>query len=297
MTEITASEPSISEETPLTAPAASATVGTANEDLLAELATKDCLADVLGRQGRHKEAEALLRDGLETRKTVLAQSPEDPDMLRTMNNLAGTLTRDDIVEAEMLFRQVLEADVKALGHEHAYTITSMNNVAHNLSEQGKHEAAEDMQRRAVELSQTLRGPDHPETLDLMDNLRDFLRVGGKPDEAERMLRARPALHHQAIQKQKEPDEKEVALRKALELCHTDVERIPALRNLAELFETKGRYDEAEGYFQQLVKLPADVYGSRDRDLQSSKRSLGVVLSRQRKYKEAEEVLRGLLVVQ
>ena len=164
MTAIAASKPSSSEETSATAPAAVATVGTANEDLLAELATKDCLAEVLCRQDRHKEAEALLRDALETRKTVLGQSLEDPDMLRTINNLAGTLIQDDNVEAEMLFRQVLEADIKSVGYEHAYTITSMNNVAQNLSAQGKHAAAEDLQRRTVELSQTLRGPDHPETL-------------------------------------------------------------------------------------------------------------------------------------
>ncbi|MCJ1296683.1 hypothetical protein MMC34_008249 [Xylographa carneopallida] len=270
--------------------------GSANEDLLAELATKDYLAEVLCRQDRHKEAEALLRDALETRKTVLGQSQEDPDMLRTMNNLAATLTQNEFVEAEMLFRQVLEADVKALGYEHPYTITSMNNVAQTLHGLGKHEAAEDMQRRTVELSQRVRGTDHPETLGLMDNLRELLEVQEKTQEAEQMLRERPVLHHQATQKQKEHDDKEILLQKALELCHADIERIPALRNLAELLETKGRYDEAEVYLQQLVKLSVNIYGSRDRDLQSSKRGLGVVLSRQRKYNEAEEVFRSLLMV-
>ena len=282
---------------PETAPTAVDTMGTSNENLVAELATKDCFAEVLGRLGKHEEAEALLRDALETRKTVLGQSPEHPDMRRTMNNLAGTLTQNDINEAEVLFRQVLEADVKALGYEHVYTIISMNNLAEILSRQGKHEDAVDMQRRTVKLSQTVHGLDHHETVALMDNLRDLLTRQGKTEEAEQMLRERPILHHKAMERQKEYDENEESQRKALVLCQTDVERITVLRNLAELLETKGRYDEAEGFLQQLVKLSTDVHGSRDQGVESSMRGLGVVLSKQRKYKEAEEVFRSLLVVE
>jgi tetratricopeptide (TPR) repeat protein len=297
MTAIAASKPSSSEDTPETAQAAVATMETANENLVAELATKDCLAEVLARLGKREEAEALLRNALETRKTVLGQSREHPDMRRTMNNLAGTLIPDDIAEAEMLFRKVLEGDEKALGYEHVYTIISMNNLAEVLSRQGKHEEAVDMQRRTVELSQTVRGLDHHETVALLDNLRELLTRQGKTEEAEQMLRERPILHHKAMERQKEYDEEEESHRKTFALCQTDAERITALRNLAELLETKGRYDEAEGFLQQLVKLSTDVYGSRDRGLQSSMRGLGVVLSKQRKYKEAEEVFRGLLVLE
>jgi tetratricopeptide (TPR) repeat protein len=297
MTAIAANTPPSSETTPETAAAAVATMGTANENLLAALATKDCLAEVLARQGKHGEAEAMLRDTLETRVKVLCQTREHPDVRRTMNNLAGTLIPDKIVEAEILFRQVFEADEQALGCEHVYTITSMNNLAEILSRQGKHKEAVDLQRRTVKLSQIVRGFDHPETVALMDNLRELLTRQGEIAEAEQMLRERPILHQKVMERQKEYREEEVLHRKALAQCQTDVERITALKNLAELLETEGRYTEAEDFFQQLVKLFIDVYGSGNQGLQSSQRGLGVVMSKQRKYKEAEEVFRGLLLVQ
>ncbi|MCJ1475400.1 hypothetical protein MMC13_004062 [Lambiella insularis] len=296
MTAVAASKPSSSKETLETSTATAATMGTGNENLEAQLATKDCLAEVLCRQGKHAEAEALLRDALETRKTVLGQSQEHSDMRRTMNNLAGTLIPDDTAEAEMLFRQVLEADKKALGPEHIDTITSMNNVAEMLSRRGKPEEAVEMQRRAVKTSQTVRGLDHHETVALMDNLRELLRRQGNTEEAEHMLREMPVLHHKAMERQNEHDEEEVSQRKALALCQTDVERITASKNLAELLEKKGRYQEAEGFLRQSVKLSTSVSGGQDQSLQSSKRGLGVVLSMQHKYKEAEEVFRSLLVV-
>ena len=266
-----------------------------NKTFLAALATKDCLAEVLGRQGKNEEAEALLRDVLQTRETVLGQTRENPDVRRTMNNLAGTLLPDHNAEAETLFREVFEADKKTMGYEHVYTITSMNNLAEIWSRQGKQKEAEDMMRHTVELSQKVRGADHPETVDLMDNLRELLRRQGKTEEAEQMLLQRPVLRQKVVEKQKAYDEEEASLRQVLALCQTDTEKTAALRNLSGLMETKGRYSETEDLLQQLIKLSTDVNGNQDQGLQSSKRGLGVVMSRQGRYREAEEVFRALLV--
>ena len=276
------------------APAASLSSDPKSQALLRALATKDCLAEVLGRQGKREEARALLRNVLETRQTVLEQDPEHPDMCRTMNNLAGTLEPDNIAEAEMLFRQVFEADKKSKGYEHVYTIISMNNLAEILSRQGKYEEAEEMMRHTLKLSQIVRGPDHPETVALMDNLRELLGRQGKTTEAEQMLQQRPAFQQKASDRQKDTSEAERVCRGRLELSETDVERAAALRYLAGVLEAEGRYSEAESALQRSLTLLAATHNVRGQNLYSCKQSIGVVMSKQCKYKDAETIFQELL---
>jgi len=224
----------------------------------------------------------------------LGQTLEDPDVLRTTNNLAGALMPDKAVEAEELFRRVFEADRKTLGYDHIHTIISQNNVAQVLSDQGKSEEAVEMMRRTLESSRNVRGDYHPETVDLMDNLREVLRRQGKTEEAEQMLRDRPKVRQTVVEKQEQHDDEGKACRETLALCQTDSERVTALRKLAGLLEQKGRYSEAETILRRSTKLAIDVHGGSNKEVQSDIRGLGVLMSRQRKYKEAEEVFRGLL---
>jgi hypothetical protein len=50
-----------------------------------------------------------------------------------------------------MHRRTLELSEKVLGHEHPYTLISMENLARVLDGQGKYKAAEEMHRRALEL--------------------------------------------------------------------------------------------------------------------------------------------------
>jgi tetratricopeptide (TPR) repeat protein len=260
--------------------------------LLADLATKDCLAEVLARQGKRVEGEALLRDALEQRKNVLGQTVADPDIRRTMNNLAGTL--NDASEALVLFRQVFESDQAVLGLEHAYTIISLNNIGQFLSHQGSHAEAEVTMRQVVALSQTVHGSYHHETVAYMDNLREILRKNGKTEEAQKMLDERPRLHQTMAEKQTEHGHQESASRKALADSEDDAEKASALRSLAEALEMKGQYMEAESVLRDAIGLAESLPDRSKADLESSKRGLGILLSRQGKYREAEELFWGLL---
>ena len=53
---------------------------------------------------------------------------------------------------------------KLLGVEHPDTLTSVNNLASVLRDQGKYEAAEEMNRRALEGREKVLGVEHPDTL-------------------------------------------------------------------------------------------------------------------------------------
>jgi tetratricopeptide (TPR) repeat protein len=260
--------------------------------LLADLATKDCLAEVLARQGKRAEGEALLRDALEQRKTILGQTISDPDVRRTMNNLAGTLNDGD--EALVLFRQVFEGDKADLGLEHAYTIISLNNIGQFLSHQGNHAEAEVTMRQVVALGQAVHGPYHHETVAYMDNLREILIKNGKTDEAQNMLDERPKLHQTMAKKQTEDGEQETASRKELEESKDDTVKASVMRSLADVLEKRGQYVEAESMLRDSISLAQNLPNRSEVDLQSSQRGLGVLLSRQGKYREAEEVFRGLL---
>jgi hypothetical protein len=55
-----------------------------------------------------------------------------------------------------------------------------------LSDQGKHEQAEEMLRQALGLSETVLGKEHPHTLTSMNNLAIVLRDQGKHEQAEEM---------------------------------------------------------------------------------------------------------------
>jgi hypothetical protein len=49
-----------------------------------------------------------------------------------------------------------------LGKEHPDTLTSMNNLAGILRDQGKYEQAEEMLRQALRLRETVLGEEHPD---------------------------------------------------------------------------------------------------------------------------------------
>ena len=61
-----------------------------------------------------------------------------------------------------------------LGKEHPSTLTSMNNLAGVLSDQGKYKQAEEMHRQALGLYETVLGKEHPHTLASMSNLASVL---------------------------------------------------------------------------------------------------------------------------
>ena len=57
-----------------------------------------------------------------------------------------------------------------LGVDHPATLTSVNNLALVLQYQGKHEQAEEMNRRALVEWEKVLGVDHPSTLTCVSNL-------------------------------------------------------------------------------------------------------------------------------
>jgi tetratricopeptide (TPR) repeat protein len=138
-------------------------------------------------------------------------------------------------QAQQLLRNKLEdgiggggaADLfDALGKEHPETLTSVNNLASVLQNQGKYEEAEPTNRRALEVYEKALGKEHPFTLASVKNLAMVLQDQGKYEVAEPMYR-------RAV------EGKEKALGKEHLFTLTNVS------NLASVLQRQGKYEEAE----------------------------------------------------
>jgi hypothetical protein len=73
------------------------------------------------------------------------------------------------------------------GKEHPSTLTSMNDLAGVLSDQGKHDQAEEVYQRTLELSETVMGKEHPLTLASMNNLAFTIQVQGRNIKAIKLM--------------------------------------------------------------------------------------------------------------
>ena len=285
-----------------------------DDDLRSSLATKDSLAAALTKQGRYDEAGKLLQEVLATREK-LGQSKTNSDMLCTLNNLGAVLSHQDrFAEAEVLHRQVLESEEQRLGSEHPNIITSMHNLASVLSHQDKLEDARELEQRALDLSRKVRGPEMPETLHIMGSLGNILLGQNKYEQAEAVSREVLALRRKVLRddhpdiplamhnlasvlrKQGKLDEAEELRRQEAALRQADVKKVASEKSdAAGVPASRGHYDEVEQRLQDKVKSAMDASGRNDWETRASMSELGVVLIRNGKYKEAESVLRDVLV--
>lgn len=111
-------------------------------------------------------------------------SLEDQAALVAVAGLTRRLGRwDDEYRVQALLRQ---ARASTLGEQHPSTLTSMNNLALVLSEQGQYSEAEALHRQTLELYKRVLGEQHPSTLISINNLASVLRAQGKHEEADRV---------------------------------------------------------------------------------------------------------------
>jgi hypothetical protein len=87
-----------------------------------------------------------------------------------------------------MHREVVEAKERVLGKENPDTLTSMNDFASVLRDQGKYPEAEQMYREVMEVKERVLGKEQPSTLTSTNNLASVLSDQGKYREAEQMHR-------------------------------------------------------------------------------------------------------------
>ncbi|MGP0593421.1 tetratricopeptide repeat protein [Nitrospira sp. T9] len=224
-----------------------------------------------GLYGRAREQE---EHALSYAKTILGE--EHPDTLRSMNNLALTVSRQgEYARAAALQRTVWERTQPLLGADHPNTLTSMNNLALTLSRLGEYADASVLQRTALERRRVLLGEEHPDTLTSMSNLGSTLSDQG--DYARAVALQRTVLERrQRILGKKHPD------------------TLTAMSNLGSTLSDQGDYAEAIALQRTVLERRRVLLGEEHPDTLTSMGNLSLTLSNQGDYAGAVALQRTVL---
>jgi len=232
------------------------------------------IADVLIDEGKYADAENALRQVVEVRTGVVG--PENPDTLRSRNNLGLALLRGGkFGEAEGEYREVIALQAKVLGPEDPDTLMSRTGLATALFRQAKFVESEKESREVLQLSEKVLGPEHPDTLRSRNYLAGTLESQNKYAEAEAECRTVLELR-----------------RKTLGPEHPDT--IASRSNLAGTLMKQGRYAEAEQEYRELIELNDKVLGAQHPQAFALRRNFVTALLYQKKYDEAARETRQVL---
>jgi tetratricopeptide (TPR) repeat protein len=252
------------------------------------------LATVLDRQGKYAEAEQGHRKALALARQL--QGEEHRNTAACYNNLATCLDHQGkYAEAEQGYRKALALFQKLVSEEHTDpsgrvtrrysvalfqklvseehtdTAAGYDNLANNLTTQGKYAEAEEDFRKALALRRQLLGEEHPDTALTYHNLAFNLQAQGKYAEAEEGYRKALALFR------KRPGEEHPLTA----TCY---------HNLAGNLQAQGKVAEAEAYFGKALMICRKVLGEDHPHTALGYANLAGALAAQGRPREAEEQL-------
>jgi tetratricopeptide (TPR) repeat protein len=72
---------------------------------------------------------------------------------------------------------------RVFGHEHPFTVGTMNNLAVLYQREHRNQDAEELYATVIDTQRRVNGPTHPETLNALNNLAVLYSVEGKYSEA------------------------------------------------------------------------------------------------------------------
>jgi tetratricopeptide (TPR) repeat protein len=234
------------------------------------------LAWTLAAQGKVSDAEPELRTVLRLRRKV--QGDRHHHTLLTMCALAIVLQSKAAAqaEAEQLAGEALRNGEQVLGDSHWVTLMAKNQLAIVWQQQGKLAEAEKLYREIVAVRLKKQPHLHPTLLSVLGRLSSLLEDKGEPDQAEATLRD--------------------ALKVSGTLSTPDADRGPVLMVLGELRRNRGDPEGAEAFFREAVAVRRAERRPDDGGLATAIARLADHLVEQKKYVQAEPLLRKWLEV-
>ena len=220
-------------------------------------------------QAKLEEAEALVRQGLETLGRV---APAGHPSLAHAKAALGKVLRergkyDDAVapleEAIRLFSAsaALEPDLGA----------AMTSLANTHFYAGRYEASEDLNRRVLAIDRRLYGPRHPHVADDLLNLGNIALIRARAAEAAPQFREALSIL-EAWYGQDHP------------------ETASAMTILAQSLSQQQQFDEASSLLRRALATQERVYGSVHPRVAFVLNELGLVATRRQAWDEAETML-------
>jgi tetratricopeptide (TPR) repeat protein len=233
------------------------------------------LASSYRRVGERDLAVPLFEETLKRRKATLG--PENPQTVSTMNSL-GVAYREagkpDL--AIPLLEETLKLREARQGRDHDLTLTVLNNLALAYRDAGRRDLALPLQEEVLGLITAKIGPDHPNTLTAMANLAGSYHLAGRPDRALPLLQQAAA----GLEKRK--------------FAHAEAWGIVA--QLSHCYELLNQYAQAEVWRRKWLAVLKEKAGAESVAYAGELAMLGSNLLQQKRWDEAEIVLRESLVI-
>ena len=145
------------------------------------------LAQTLAAQGKHDEAEPIMREDLKASISLLGAN--HADTLVAYSNLAQLLAlHGKHKDACELFRAELEGSRTTHGRDHPLTLACSSRLVESLLANGEMEAAEPLLRENLATTRKVLGHAHPDGGVMVRNLAKLLQAQGKLEDAESLAR-------------------------------------------------------------------------------------------------------------
>jgi eukaryotic-like serine/threonine-protein kinase len=247
-------------------------LGADHPDTLITLAN---LASGYRDAGKLTQAIALFQQVRDVQVKKLG--PDHINTLATLNNLARAYrAAGQVPQAISLLEQIRDARVKKMGAEHPDTLVTFNDLAWAYQGAGKLPQAIELFEHVCDAKLKKSGPDHPETLNALNNLAFAYQAAG------RLPQALPLFEQAA---------------RGIEKRNYVVEN-PAkvIFNTVSAYEAARQFDKAEDWRRKWLAFVKEKAGDGSPAYAAELAGLGQNLLRQKKYSEAESILRECLAL-
>lgn len=277
------------------------------------------LARVLYVRGKYEEAEQALREVLALRRNRFGE--EHPETAHALHWLGLVLTdKGDFAASEQYLRQALAMQHRLLGNEHIGVAASLFGLGLLEKEQGRYEQAVAFLEQSITISRRVLGEGHADVASRMQILGETYRLMGAYDQAKDVLEGAIRICRRTLGEDHawlgcglahlgrvlsdagDFAAAEAAFTEALSVFEYNGSSrnrgyLATLAAHGELLTRTGRAKEAEPLLREAVSVLTSVTVARhDRYVLHGKTALGVCLSAQRRYAEAEVILQEVFRV-
>ena len=241
---------------------------------------RECAARVLTEEMR-QAADIRLHTHLEPWVEHARELTGTADDLASVN-LLGWVARYDFERAAYAlarsgFEREREFHERVLGEEHRDTLTSMNNLASTLQEQGDLPGARRLQESVLDIRKRVLGDEHPDTMTSMSNLATTLQDQGELHGARRL------------------QESVLEIRKR-ELGEEHPSTLTSMSNLASTLQRQGDLLGARRLHEPVLEIRKRVLGREHPETLMSINNLAITLQSQGDLPGARQLLEDLLKV-
>ena len=277
------------------------------------------VSDPSEARGSTITAREILDQGAKQIETNLSSQPQvQARLLATIGTVYQTLGL--YPQAQKLLEKSIEIRRAVLGPKNPELLSSLNELARVLRQQGQLTAAEKVLADAYATDVSALGPEHPVTLACMIEMADVLHEQGRLSESEKLRRETLEIQKRVLGPE-HPDtlttmsnlgsalgeegrlpEAEAQLRETLDLRRKvlGVDHPETLRTayvLASYLANDNHLDEAEKLLRDTLELRQRVLGDKHPDTLNTMDSLASILQMEKHYDEAEKLRRTVLEVQ